>query len=379
MRGHVTQRASGRWAYVIDAGVHPDTGRRKQLWKSGFGTKRAAEQALTEVLGRADRGEVLDPDRTPLRDYLTRWLDERVDELAPLSVTQYRSVIRNHVSPAPIGGMPIGKIRPAHLRTLELGLREKQLAVSTRSVIFAVISKALGDAALYGLIPTNPSVGVRARATGGRSPAKFTAWTAAELRQLLDVTGDDRLAALWRVAVATGARRGELLGLTWLGYSSEAGTLTISQQVVPTRGGPTIQPVKTKRSNRTIRLDRETIEALEARREAMLAERERAGDAYDDHDLIFADELGRPMNPQRLTERFSAHRKASGIRAGRLHDVRHSVATLLLTAGVPVHVVSARLGHASAVMTLTTYAHVLPTSDEQAAAVMAEELALTSR
>ena len=122
-------------------------------------------------------------------------------------------------------------------------------------------------------------------------------------------------------------------------------------------------------------LDAETVDALEAHREHQLAEREAAGDAYVDADLIFCDELGGTIDPRRLTESFHAHRERAGIRPGRLHDLRYSAATHLLTAGVPVHVVSGRLGHSSPVVTLRVCAHVLPHSDEQAAEVMAAVLA----
>jgi integrase len=176
------------------------------------------------------------------------------------------------------------------------------------------------------------------------------------------------------VAVATGARRGELLGLTWFGYSAETRKLDVSQEIVPTRGGVRIAPCKTKGSHRTITLGEETAAALEAHRERQLVERDAAGDAYEDRDLIFAEELGLPIGPQRLTESFGSLRVKAGIRKGRLHDVRHSHATLLLTgdpkAGIqatPLHVVSARLGHATPMVTLGVYAHVLPTSDEHAA------------
>ncbi len=128
----------------------------------------------------------------------------------------------------------------------------------------------------------------------------------------------------------------------------------------------TIAACKTKGSHRTISLDDETVAALEKHRDAQLVERENAGDAYVDRDLIFCDELGGPINPQRLTESFGVLREAAKIRPGRLHDVRHSHATLL-TAAVPVHIVAARLGHSSPVVTLSVYAHVLPTSDGQAA------------
>lgn len=237
-----------------------------------------------------------------------------------------------------------------------------------------MLSRAIADAVEDDLISTDPCAGRRRFGERRREPKRFTVWTGDELRTLLDTAAGDRLQALWRVAVASGARRGELLGLTWLGFSAEEETLTIAQQVVPTRGGPSIHLCKTKGSHRTIRLDAETVEALEAHREAQVRERDVAADAYEDRDLIFCDELGGTVNPQRLTESFGKLRNAAGIRPGRLHDVRHSAATHLLTRGVPVHIVSARLGHSSPMVTLSVYAHVLPTGDEQAADVMADVL-----
>jgi integrase len=373
MRGHVRRRGK-TWAIVMDVGRDPETGRRKQKWVSGFKSKGEADDALVDLLGKKNRGEVVDPDKTPLNEYLTAWLDGRVDELAPLSVTQYRSVIKNHIAPEVIAKMPLGKIRRGHVKTFEQTLGAKGLSTSTRNVVRAVLSRSLADAVEGDLIGSNPVAGVRRQGGKSRARPRFTVWTPAELLELLAAAEGDRLAALWRVAVASGARRGELLGCTWLGFSAERRTLEIAQQIVPARGGVTISPCKTKGSHRTISIDEDTAAALKTHLDQQIAEREAAGDAYEDHDLIFADELGRPINPQRLTERFGTLRKTAGIRQGRLHDVRHSHATFLLTgdraAGIPptpVHVVSARLGHASPMVTLSVYAHVLPTSDEYAA------------
>jgi integrase len=374
MRGHVRRRGS-KWAVVLDIGRDTETGKRKQKWFSGYQTKSEAEDALADLLGKRLRGEVIDPDRTPLETYLTAWIDGRADELAPLSVVQYRSVVRNHVKGTGLGGMPLGKIRRAHVRAHEQELQGKGLSVSTRNVIRAVISRSLADAVADDLLSTNPCEGSRRSSERRAEPKKFIVWTDAELRTLLETAADDRLEALWRLAVASGARRGELLGATWLGFSAAQGTVTIAQQVTPTRGGATITPCKTNGSHRTIRLDADTVAAIEAHRERQLGEREAAGDAYEDRDLIFCDELGSPIAPNRLTEQFGELRKRAKIRPGRLHDVRHSAATHLLTRGIPVHIVAARLGHSSPVVTLTTYAHVLPTSDEQAAEVMAAVLA----
>jgi integrase len=135
---------------------------------------------------------------------------------------------------------------------------------------------------------------------------------------------------------------------------------------VPTRGGCTLGPPKSARSRRTIALDAATVAALIDHREAQLLERAFAGEAYVDTDLVFADELGGSIHPQRLTATFGKHRKAAGIPTGTLHVLRHTAATLALTEGVPVHIVAARLGDDPNTV-LATYAHLLPQSDEAAA------------
>jgi hypothetical protein len=136
------------------------------------------------IVGRLQRDETIDPDKTPLGEYLTTWIEGRA-ELAPLSVTQYRSVVKNHVTASPLGAMPLGKIRRAHIRAHELELQRKGLATSTRGVIGAVLSRALSDAVEDDLISVNPCSG-RRRAREQQASAKFTVWTDAELCTLLD-------------------------------------------------------------------------------------------------------------------------------------------------------------------------------------------------
>jgi hypothetical protein len=140
----------------------------------------------------------------------------------------------------------------------------------------------------------------------------------------------------------------------------------VSQQIIPTAGGATFGPPKSDRSRRTVALDPETVAALREHRDAQLLERDFAGDAYADLDLVFADELGGSYHPDRLTEWFAKCREAAGIPTGTLHVLRHTAATLMLTEGIPVHIVAARLGDSPKTV-LSTYAHLLPQSDELAA------------
>jgi integrase len=205
---------------------------------------------------------------------------------------------------------------------------------------------------------------------------RVTVWTAGALRRFLGHVQGDRLYALWRLAGTTGMRRGELAAPTWRSLDLDGARLSVERQLVPTRGGASFGPPKSTRSRRTVALDEATVDALREHRETQLLERALAGAAYQDQDLVFAHELGGPVHPQRLTEWFGQHRRAAGIPTGTLHTLRHTAATLMLTAGVPVHIAPARLGDDPKTV-LGTYAHLLPQSDELAAERMAA--ALTAR
>jgi integrase len=171
-------------------------------------------------------------------------------------------------------------------------------------------------------------------------------------------------------------RRGELAAVTWRALDLEGARLHVDRQLVPTPGGATFGPPKSAGSRRTIALDPETVDTLRDHRDTQLLERDFAGDAYVDGDLVFCNELGAPISPKRLTAR--QHREGAGISTGTLHTLRHTAATLALTSGVPVHIVAARLGD-NPTTVLSTYAHLLPQSDELAAERVAAVLASTPR
>jgi integrase len=207
----------------------------------------------------------------------------------------------------------------------------------------------------------------------GRSKSRVTAWTATELRRFLEHVEHDRLFALWRLAATTGMRRGELAGLTWRWVDLDAARLSVEQQRVATIRGVLVGDPKSERSRRTVALDPVTVHALRAHRDTQILERDFAGPAYIDRDMVFADELGGPIHPNRLSVSFSKHRKAAGIPTGSLHVLRHTAITLALTSGVPVHIVAARVGDKPETI-LGTYAHLLPQSDELAAERIAAAL-----
>jgi integrase len=369
VRGHLHKRGN-TWTAVYDEG-HDEQGKRRQRSKGGFATRREAQAFLTDVLSRLGDGSYAAPSKTTLAEYLIgEWLPAVEGTLRPLSATQYRSVVRLRIVPF-LGHLRLQALSGGHLNGLYRELEQAGLSGSTRRQTHAVLHRALRAAVRWGRLVRNPA-DMADPPAAARSRAQ--AWTAKELGRFLEHVRDDRLFAFWRLAATTGMRRGELAGLTWRALDLDGGRLSVEQQLVPTRGGVSFGPPKSARSRRTIALDPETVRVLREYRATQLLERAFAGDAYVDQDLVFANELGAPIHPQRLTEWFGKLRKTAGIPTGTLHVLRHTAATLALTSGIPVHIVAARLGDDPNTV-LGTYAHLLPQSDEQAAERVAALLA----
>jgi integrase len=361
VRGHVRKRGNS-WSAVYDE-PEDENGKRVQRWKGGFGTKKEAQAFLTRTLTQLEDRSYATPSKTTLSDFLTsEWLPTAKRRIRPLSFVQYEQIVRLRIIPR-LGHMRLQAISGGHLNNFYRELEATGLSASSIRVTHSVLSRAFRDAVRQRKLVRNPVDDADPPAI---PESKATAWTASELGRFLAQVEDDRLFAFWRLAAMTGMRRGELLGLTWLALDLEAGKLRVDQQLLPTAGGCTFGPPKSRRSRREVALDAETVEALRRHRDAQLLERDFAGDAYEDHDLVFADELGRPIYPTKLTRAFTRHRKAAGVTTGSLHILRHTHATLALTNGVPLHVLAARIGDRAETV-LANYAQLLPTSDAETA------------
>jgi integrase len=361
MAGSVHKRGA-TWSVRYD---QPTDSGRRQRRKGGFATRREAQEWLAEQTTRIRDNVYVPPSRLTVNRFLRdEWLPQAERTLRPLSAMRYRRVVDCYVAPA-IGHRRLQSLSAGHLNALYRELEERGLSASTVRLVHAVCHRAFRDAVRWDRMTRNPAESADAPRRGR---PRAHAWTASELVRFLDRVRDHdrRLYALWRLAATTGMRRGELAGLTWRALDLDDAHLEVSQQLVPTRGGVTFGPPKSPRSRRSIALDSETVDALADHREAQLLERDFALDAYRDRDLVFCDELGEPYHPDRLTEWFGRHRAAAGIPTGTLHTLRHTAATLALTAGVPVHIVAARLGDTPTTV-LNVYSHLLPQSDEVAA------------
>jgi len=198
-----------------------------------------------------------------------------------------------------------------------------------------------------------------------------------EVRRLLEVAHGDRLEALYVLAVTTGMRRGELLGLKWSDVDLENGRLSIRRALTRTDNGKyvALTEPKTRGSRRTVKLTQRAVEALRSHLERQLAEIEVAGDLYRDHGLVFTTEAGTPINPSNLRQRsFAPLLNKAGLPHIRFHDLRHTCATLLLSKGVHPKFVQELLGHATVAITLDTYSHVMPGMGDHTAMAMEDAL-----
>jgi integrase len=233
---------------------------------------------------------------------------------------------------------------------------DKRLSPLTVAYVHSVLKSALEHAVREDDLPRNVARNIKAPTP---RPRRFKPFTASEARQFLHAASDDRLYALYELALRTGLRKGELLGLHWDDLDLGGGTASIhrSLQRTPT-GGLTILQTKTRASERRIALPTECINSLKAHQEQQQEERGTAGTGWTDNGLIFTTPNGKPLDPTNLTRRFRRLLHKAGLRTIRFHDLRHSTATLLLEQGVELVVIKELLGHAHIGVTATVYAHV---------------------
>lgn len=354
-----------RW----DAGEKPN-GSRYQRSKGGFLTKRAAEEALREQLELVRQGLSLDASKITIGEFLTSWLASKAD-VRETTRRSYAGHIRVYLIPH-IGSVPLRSLRADHLdrmyEQIRLGALRPAPGPATVRRVHATLRTALNDAYKRRFISFSPAgqVGLPQEPTRQRA-----IWTPAELSTFLVSCRDDRLGPAFRLIAMTGLRRGECCGLRWSDVDLEAGRAVISQQLTESAGRLAFGEPKTKRGARVISLDAETCQTLKVHKAAQAAERLAWGPAYNGLGLVFCQEDGSPVHPDRVSRRFLALSKSAGLPRIVLHGLRHSHATHALAAGVPITVVSNRLGHARSSFTADTYTRVLPEVDKEAAELIA--------
>ncbi len=370
MRGHVRRRGRS-WCVVVPVGKYPN-GRTRYKWFGGYRTRAEAERELARRLHELHTGTFVGPERMTVAEYLRFWLEDVRSRVAPTTYQRYEIIVEQHLIPA-LGQYRLQKLQPLHIQAyyqqaLVSGRRNGRGGLSKRTVLHhhRVLHAALEYAVRLQLLARNPADAVQPPRP---EPREFPVLDPEGVRRLLEAARHRRMYIAILLAVATGMRRGEILALRWEDVDLEAGRIHVRQTLVKTKDGLRFTDPKTRRSARVIRIGPAVVQALRRHKAQQAEEKLRLGPAYQDHGLVVARQDGHPYSPAEFSRTFTELARQAGFPHLRLHDLRHTHATLLLREGTPIKAVSDRLGHASAAFTLDTYGHTLPDMQEHAARV----------
>ncbi len=384
MRGHIVKRGKDSYSISVYMGVDPATGKKRYQWLSVKGNKRDAEKRLAELLHQLDTGTFVKPDKLLFGAFLDQWLKDYCEcNLAPNTTQTYAWFVERHIKPV-LGQTPLSKLRPEHLQRLysdklNAGRRNGTGGLGERSVryIHTTIHRALKSAVKLGMVARNvadsvdvPTVKRREMRTMGEQ----------DIGHFLEYARITPYYPLCYLALFTGMRRSELLALKWTAVDLLLCQLSVTRTMHQLHNREIIfrQP-KTAKSRRLIALSPSTVAVLREHREAQERLCQTLGITFSEDRLVFCQPDGRPFLPDSITQawRHLAHR--AGLDGIRLHDCRHTHASLLLKQGVHPKIVQERLGHASIQITLDTYSHVAPGLQAAAAARFDEGLGLSPR
>lgn len=355
--GTIYRRKDGRWCASVSLG----NGRRKHFLNKD---RDVVARQLRAALAEQDRGLPVTNGRDSVEQYLESWLASARPALRERTWERYEQYVRLHVNPT-LGRMRLDKLTPQQLQRLYAERLAAGSSSTTVHHLHATIHKALKQAVRWNLVSRNvadfvdpPRISVREMATLSDT----------QVRTLLDAARGDRLEALYVVAVTTGMRQGELLALRWRDVNLESGRAQIRGSMQATKAGLKIVETKTPGSRRQVALSQAARSALTHHRARQAEERLRVGSAWEDNDLVFCNQVGRPIPASHLTMRsFQPLLIRAGLPRVRFHDLRHTAATLLLGAGTHAKIVSEMLGHSRIGTTMDLYSHVTPTMQQQAA------------
>ena len=371
MRGHIRPRGKGKWILGFDVGRNPSTGKRQQRWHTVIGTRKDAERELRTLLQTVETGAYIQPSNLTFGSFLIRWLADVKSRTAPRTHEGYDWLCTRHIIPA-LGSVDLSKLQPSHLqahyaKALKQGRLDGSGGLSPRSVIHQhrVIHEALQDAVKWGVLPRNVAQAVEPP----KAPRhEMRTLQANGVQQLLSA-----LEASWAyepvfLAVHTGMRRSELLGLRWGDVDLDMATVSVQRALHHLRDGSLVftQP-KSQKGVRLVALTPSAVVTLRNHRRRQEQQAALLGTSTSSDGLVFCHHDGSPLLPSSLTHAYLRAARSVSIYGVRLHDLRHTHASLMLRQGVHPKIVSERLGHSTVGITLDLYSHVAPGLQEAAA------------
>lgn len=372
MKGSIRQRSKGSWEIFYDMGRDAVTGKRRQKSETVRGTKRDAERRLREVLLSLEKASYVKPNKITLGEWLRQWLRDYVSmNTTDRTQESYRYIVEGHLIPS-LGKVMLTDLQPQHIQSyraekLREGRADGKGGLSARSVVYQhrILSKALDYAVEMGVVVRNVADVVKPPRV---KKVTMNTLSVEEVTRFLEAAKETDYYAFFATLLWTGLRRGEALALRWRNLDLVKATLTVVETAYKLGDGRyIIKEPKTAQSRRTISLPLSLVELFKGYRIDQELLRIQLGISLNPDDFVFIRPDGSPLNPSAVTLAFRRILRKAGLKDIRIHDLRHTHATLMLKAGVNPKVVSERLGHASVSITLDIYSHVLPGMQEAAA------------
>lgn len=374
MRGCIYKRSKDSWTVVVDLPRDPATNKRRQKSITVRGTKKDAERELARLINEIENGLYINTGKITVAEYLEKWLEFIRQSIEPSTYRCYRVAVEQHIIPV-LGSLQLSKLQPMHIqeyysKDLESGRKDnkksvtRKLSPTTVAMHHRILYRALKQAVKWQLIPRNP-----AEAVEPPKPAKkeMIIPTEREIRKLLSSFRDTVYFLPVFLAVTTGMRMGEVLGLTWSDVDLCKGVIHVRQTLYQrTPGHPVFKPPKTPKSKRQIDLPLTVLKLLKEHKKSVLKQKLAAGKVYCDYNLVCCLPDGRPINPSTLGSAFRTKARKIGLNIS-FHDLRHIHASYLLKQNVHPKIVSERLGHSQISITQDLYSHVMPGLQKKAA------------
>ena len=359
MKGRIVKRSKENYTIILSLPRDASTGKYKQKWISAHGKRPVVERQLTDLMHRYNTTGFLDDDNVKTAEFLERWLTVYKPHVSTQSYDRSASIVHRHLIPD-LGEVPLAKILPEHLQRHYAKCAAAGLKPGTVKKHHAVIHSALAAAVKWGLVYRNVADIVD---SPRYKRVEMQFWEADQMNEFLDKNIDSEYYPLFYTALTTGMRRSELLGLRWQDIDLLMCQLAVRRTLKHLQGGAYVfEDVKTEKSRRTIALSPNSTAILSKLFDS------RSGKLATPEAQVFCGPAGQPMRPNTVSRAWQLGCKKAGVKVIRLHDARHTHATLLLKQGVHPKVVQERLGHASIAITLDLYSHVVQGLQESAAA-----------